>query len=95
MLVTGIVVAVSRGMRAPCACFGGSSVRPLGAAHLIRNTCLLALLAGGLAVCGLQHARHGLGGAVLAVVAGLVVTLLVTRWDDLVSLFAPVRHGSR
>lgn len=94
VLATGIAVAVSRGLRAPCACFGSSSVRPLGAAQLIRNTCLLALLAAGLVACGLQHARPGLGGSVLAVVAGLIVTLLVTRWDDLVSLFAPVRHGS-
>lgn len=90
VLATGVTVVVSRGTRAPCGCFGGSSVRPLGARHLIRNTCLLALLAAGLAVSGLQHTRPRLAGSVLAVVAGLVVALLVTRWDDLVSLFAPV-----
>ncbi len=90
VLTAGVTVAVSRGTRVPCACFGGSSARPLGAAHLIRNACLLALLAGGLAACGLRHARPGLAGSALALMAGLVAALMVTRWDDLVSLFAPL-----
>jgi len=97
VLAAGVAVAVSRGTRTPCACFGGSTARPLGAAHLIRNSCLLALLAAGLAATGLQHAGPRLAGprlagSALAVVAGLVVTLLITRWDDLVSLVAPVLH---
>jgi hypothetical protein len=90
VLVTGVAVAVSRGLRAPCACFGGTSVRPLGAPHVFRNACLLALLAAGLAASGLQHTRPSLAGSALAVVAGLVVALLIIRWDDLVALFAPI-----
>lgn len=86
VLVSGVAVALSRGVQAPCSCFGGSSVRPLGAAHLIRNIVLLVLLAAGLAASALQRGRPGLGGAVVAVAAGLVLSLLIIRWDDLVAL---------
>ena len=90
VLAAGVMVAVSRGTRAPCACFGGSSARPLGTAHLIRNSCLAALLAAGLIASGFQHAQPGLASSALAVAAGLAVALLVTRWDDLAALFAPL-----
>jgi hypothetical protein len=91
LLAAGVLVVVSRGMPAPpCACFGSGSARPLGTAHLIRNICLLVLLAAGLVASEFQHARPGLASSVLAVAAGLVVTLLVTRWDDLAALFAPL-----
>jgi hypothetical protein len=86
VLVSGVAVALSRGAQAPCSCFGGSSARPLGAAHLIRNTVLLALLAAGLAASMLQRDRPGLAASVLAVAAGLVLSLLIIRWEDLVAL---------
>lgn len=85
-LVSGVAVALSRGTQAACACFGGSSARPLGPAHLIRNTVLLALLAAGLAVGLLQRDRPGLADSLLAVAAGLVLSLLIIRWEDLVAL---------
>lgn len=90
VLAAGVMVAVSRGVSVPCACFGGSSARPLGTAHLVRNICLLTLLAAGLAASGFQRARPGLAGSALAVAAGLVAALLAIRWDDLASLFAPL-----
>jgi hypothetical protein len=85
-LVSGVAVALSRGTQAPCSCFGGSSGRPLGSAHLIRNIVLLALLAAGLAVSVLQRDRPGLADSLLAVAAGLVLSLLIIRWEDLVAL---------
>ena len=41
---TGLVVLnLARGRRPPCACFGASSRRPIGAGSLVRNLVLLAL----------------------------------------------------
>jgi uncharacterized membrane protein YphA (DoxX/SURF4 family) len=46
LLVAFTVVIVLRlldGSRPPCSCFGSRSKRPLGAYHVLRNLCLLAL----------------------------------------------------
>jgi hypothetical protein len=86
VLVSGVAVALSRGAQAPCSCFGGSSVRPLGVAHLIRNTVLLVLLAAGLAASLLQRDRPGFTDSALAVATGLVLSLLIIRWEDLAAL---------
>jgi hypothetical protein len=99
-LAGGVAVALSRGAQATCACFGGSSGRPLGRAHLVRNTFLLALLAAGLVVGLLQRDGPGLADSLLAVAAGLVLALLIIRWEDLVALVdngpvAPQRRGSQ
>jgi hypothetical protein len=47
---------------------------------------LLALLAAGLAASLLQRDPPGLTASVLAVAAGLVLSLLIIRWEDLVAL---------
>ena len=46
LLLAFTVVILRRildGSRPPCACFGSRSNRPLGAIHVLRNVCLIAL----------------------------------------------------
>ncbi|MET7464362.1 MauE/DoxX family redox-associated membrane protein [Nonomuraea sp. NPDC005501] len=79
-----IAVALRRGRRAPCRCFGASAA-PLGARHLVRNGLLIIAAALGL----LQPAGSpALAGVVVAGVAGLIGAILVAAFDDLVDLFA-------
>jgi hypothetical protein len=59
--------------------------------HLARNAYLLVVLAAGAASAGLQHWQPGLGAAVLAASAGGVLALLLTRLDDVASLFRVAR----
>lgn len=82
-----IVLSLHRGDRQPCRCFGAKAT-PLGPAHVVRNVLLLVV-----AFCGLVAAVSGgpsveAAGATVAAVAGLVVGLLVTRFDDLADLFS-------
>jgi len=90
VLAAGVAVVIRRGTMARCPCFGSTSARPLGVAHLVRNACLLLPLLAGLACCPLNHDRPALAGSVLAVASGLVVALLLIRWDDLAALLAPI-----
>lgn len=94
ILAAGVTIVIRRGTQARCACFGGRSSRPLGITHLIRNSCLLLVLAAALVVgsVGLHRTAGGrsLAGLVVAVLAGAVVALLFIRWDDLADLFAPI-----
>ncbi|SEG98045.1 hypothetical protein SAMN05444920_111168 [Nonomuraea solani] len=100
-MIGGILVALRRGRRAPCRCFG-ASVTPLGRVHVVRNLVLAAAGGAGLAA----WATAGAGGAglaawavagpdaphpagvVIALVAAGVSALLVVRLDDLMELFA-------
>lgn len=96
VLAAGVGVALRRGTRTPCACFGPGSARPLGRAHLVRNLSLLAALLAAVAGNGLSGAPAvgpALAGAVLAAVAAVVVSVLLVRLDDIVELFAPVSRG--
>jgi uncharacterized membrane protein YphA (DoxX/SURF4 family) len=72
-----------------CCCFGASGT-PLGGRHAVRNASLTALAAGGWATAAIVPAPGG-AEAVLAAVTGAVAGLLVTRSDDLWSLFDPPR----
>jgi hypothetical protein len=90
LVFTGaILLALRRGVRAPCRCFG-SSEQPLGYAQVVRNAVLLAVatlgLAGGLATAPSPE----LAGALVAVVAGGVAAAMVVVADDIASLFRPV-----
>ena len=89
VLAVGIAVAMRRGTRAPCPCFGTASSRPLGRAHLVRNISLLAVVCVGLVGVPLAHGRPAVAGAVLGAGTGAVIALLFIRWDDLAGLFAP------
>jgi hypothetical protein len=93
-LGAGVAIVIRRGTRARCACFGSSSARPLGGAHLIRNAGLLVVLLAGLVSSELGHGRPGLAMAAVAVAVGGVAGLLLTRFDDLIELFKPIAQAS-
>lgn len=84
-----VIVAIRRGVRQPCRCFGHTASET-GPANVVRN---LALLSGSLAGLVIT-AVHGAGtahldplGAVLAVVTGLIAAGLVITSEDLVAVF--------
>lgn len=90
-LTAGVAITVRRRIPVTCRCFGGGAARPLGIAHLMRNAFLLIVFAVGqtAAVVASSHdSRLVPGVSALAVLAGLLVMLLVVRWDDLASLLA-------
>jgi hypothetical protein len=79
-----IGIALKRGRRAPCRCFGAASA-PLGPSHLVRNFILLtSTLAGGLAL-GAQPPHAA--GLVVAIAAGLLGAILIVAMDDIAFLF--------
>ncbi|WP_214408627.1 MauE/DoxX family redox-associated membrane protein [Sphaerisporangium fuscum] len=79
-----IALALRRGQRAPCRCFGASAA-PLGARHLVRNALLIVVAAlGALLPAGVPV----LAGTALAVVAGLIGAMIIASFDDIVDLFA-------
>ncbi|GAA4624121.1 methylamine utilization protein MauE [Actinoallomurus vinaceus] len=79
-----IAVALRRGRRAPCRCFGASST-PIAPRHLVRNaTLLVAAALGGMAPGGLPVTA----GLAIAVAGGLVGAILIVALDDIVDLFA-------
>jgi hypothetical protein len=94
VLAAGVATVMHRGTRARCACFGFSSDRPMGGAHLIRNLILAAVLLAGLIGSVPGHGRPGLAAVVVAVVAGVVAGLVLVRLDDLIELFAPLPLAS-
>ncbi|MFC0531396.1 MauE/DoxX family redox-associated membrane protein [Phytohabitans kaempferiae] len=83
-----ILLALRRGERAPCRCFG-SAEQPLGYPQVARNLLLLAACTLGLAGGQLVVASPSPGGALLAVAAGALAATLVAVFDDLVALFRP------
>lgn len=87
----GIALAVRRGTRQSCNCFG-SSKTPMGVRHLVRNGLLLAVVTVGAAaaVTGATPPQHPAAIAIAAVAAA-VGAALVIRYDDLAALFVPER----
>ncbi|MEI5102771.1 hypothetical protein RB200_34950 [Streptomyces sp. PmtG] len=90
VLTCGIGLALRRGVRSPCHCFGRSTT-PLGIPHTVRNA-VLSALAGVSAVTITAPADPHPGAVVLAVAAGVTVGLLVASLDDVLSLLRPARH---
>ena len=82
-----IGLALLRGNRVPCRCFGASST-PLGLPHVTRNLVLICVatlgLIGASAAGTLDVAYAALAGA-----SGLIVGILVTALEDVVALFKP------
>ncbi|MEV0588773.1 MauE/DoxX family redox-associated membrane protein [Nonomuraea sp. NPDC050310] len=88
VLTGGILVALGRGERAPCRCFGASAT-PLGRPHVIRNLFLIAVAGTGLAASiPVDSAAAHPAGVALAVAGAAVGAALVVRLDDLIALFA-------
>jgi len=89
-LTSGVVLAVARRTQVRCACFGVAE-RPLGPRHIVRNSILLAgSLAALLSLAFGQAQPPSVGGAAVAVAAGLVGALVLIRLDDLIDLFQPI-----
>jgi hypothetical protein len=89
VLAAGVAVIVRRGTVARCACFGAAAGIQLGLPHLARNLALLGVLTAGLISSLLGPGRPGLAGAVVALAAGAVAGLVLTRFDELIMLFMP------
>jgi hypothetical protein len=83
------VIALRRGARPPCRCFGMSEI-PLGARHVVRD-CALAAVAGVGLAAALQGGQRAVdpAGVAVAAVAGIVLAVLAVVFDDLVELFGP------
>jgi hypothetical protein len=90
VLTAGVAVAVRRGTRARCVCFGARSERPLGRMHLVRNLSLLAAVSAGLAGAALARGRPSPPEAAVAFAVGVVAALLFIRWEDLAELVMPI-----
>ncbi|GAB2945473.1 hypothetical protein GCM10027280_37950 [Micromonospora polyrhachis] len=89
-LTATIMLALRRGVRAACPCFGRSAV-PLGRRHVIRNSGLVSVavigIVGHLVV---PSSTPPVGGLLVAVLAGLVLAWPFVFFDEMVGLFAPV-----
>jgi hypothetical protein len=86
VLLTGfgvaIAVAMHRGVRTACRCFG-SSATPLGIRHIVRNAALLLV-----AITGVVNESTGdAAGRVVAAAAAALLAVVVVRLDDLIDLF--------
>lgn len=83
-LTVAVAQVVRRGAAVPCRCFGASDT-PLSMQHIARNLTLVVVA--GLGVAG-SLAGGSFQAPLVAVIAlaGVVMGLLVTRWDDLVAL---------
>jgi hypothetical protein len=81
---TGIVLVLHRGTRAQCLCFG-TTERPYGPCHLIRNSLLTAA-----ALTGAVLSGHPTGPpmTLIAIAAGGVAALVLVTFDELFDLFS-------
>jgi len=102
VFTVAVLLAVRRGVREPCRCFGPAAA-PLGYRHALRAGMLagLALLGGVAAVAGrlsgpLPELRSGTvpGGVAAALAAATVVAALAVRFDDVADLFAAPGYRS-
>jgi hypothetical protein len=88
VFTTGIVVVLRRGTRAGCLCFG-TTERPYGPRHLVRNILLAAAALAGAITAGNPT---DLPIALTAIAAGGLAALVIVTFDELLELFAtPVR----
>jgi hypothetical protein len=85
VFAAGTLLAVRRGVRAPCQCFGASS-RPLGMRHAARDVLMCAAAAAGAVGGGASGAPPA--GVVLSLAAGAVAAMFVVFLDDITALFA-------
>lgn len=84
VFAAGTGLAVARGTRAPCQCFGVSA-SPLGRRHVVRDALLAVMAGAGAAAVGPGGARPA--GAAVSLGAGLVVAVFVVLLDDVAVLF--------
>jgi hypothetical protein len=94
ILVLGVATVLRRGISARCACFGATSGRLLSKPHLVRNASLLSLLVAALVCAQRGHGQPAAADVAVAALAGGVIGLMLIRFDDLISLLAPVSAKS-
>jgi len=92
-LAVAIGLALRRGVRAPCRCFG-ASVIPLGPRHVIRNSVLATLAIGGSVAGPLTTTAMRPELAVLSAAAGALGGGLTAMLDEIFALFQPLDTGS-
>ncbi|MEU7854281.1 MauE/DoxX family redox-associated membrane protein [Nonomuraea sp. NPDC049141] len=85
-LTVAVGLVVRRGKSVTCRCFGASQT-PLGVPHVVRNVLLVVIALLGLAGSLVNGPFDPFLTAIVGVF-GAVLGLLVSRWDDLVSLLA-------
>jgi hypothetical protein len=89
VLLTGFSVVIFRSLRrheqVACRCFGGSAPAPFSGVHLTRNAVLLVAAAAGAALAGQPSAPWP--AWLVAAPAGAICAFLISRLDDIVSLF--------
>jgi hypothetical protein len=85
---TGIAVVLKRGTRAGCLCFG-TTERPYGRRHLIRNGLLAAAALAGAVASG---PSTDLPAALIAIAAGAIAAFVLVTFDELLDLFGTPAH---
>lgn len=90
---TVVVVLLRRGVRARCACFGGSGTT-FGPRHVMRNGCLLVLAVGSLLSSSgwwPQTTPPSAPGIAVAVLLAGLIAVLVIKMDDLAAILTRTR----
>lgn len=82
-----ISVALRRGERISCLCFG-SDAGPMDRSHVVRNAVLAGVALVGLLSSLIASADGSPAGVIAAAGAGVLAGALITRWDDLRYLLA-------
>ena len=85
-LTVAVALVVRRGKAVTCRCFGASQT-PLGVSHVVRNVLLVVIALLGLAASFVNGSFDPILSAIVGAF-GAILGLLVSRWDDLVSLLA-------
>ncbi|GIH07951.1 hypothetical protein Rhe02_60180 [Rhizocola hellebori] len=80
-----ILRSLRRREQVACRCFGGSAPAAFSAVHLVRNTGLLAAAVTGALAAGQPSAPWEVW--VIAALAGAICAFIISRLDDVVSLF--------
>ncbi|MEO7733899.1 MAG: MauE/DoxX family redox-associated membrane protein [Kofleriaceae bacterium] len=90
----GLARAARSGRQVACRCFGARTA-PVGAAQLVRNAVILAVIGLGFAASLARHAALALPTQVIAIACGALGGAAIVRWDDLAYLLispVPVRR---
>ncbi|MFC3979327.1 MauE/DoxX family redox-associated membrane protein [Streptosporangium jomthongense] len=83
---TGVIVlALKRGVRARCNCFGTAGAE-YSLRHVVRNSLLAGMAVTGVLTVGADHRAH-ISGMTLAILTGLIIAGLTVAMDDLLGLF--------
>lgn len=91
VFTVAIGIALARGDRRPCRCFGAAAA-PLGPAHVVRNCLLAAAAVTGVVGVATATPAEPLG-ALVAGFAASCVAVLILRLDDILALAGPVSKG--